>query len=53
MAYKCRGCGRTFEKLENNKFRCPMCGYRIIEKTRPEIVRVVRDRKIKAGMLPV
>lgn len=50
--YKCLSCGRKFNELPGGKFRCPYCGYRIIMKCRPEVVRVVRDVKIPVGKMP-
>jgi DNA-directed RNA polymerase subunit P len=40
--YKCMKCGKELELEE--KVRCPFCGFRIVVKTRPEIVKRVLAR---------
>ncbi|MGB9708712.1 MAG: DNA-directed RNA polymerase subunit P [Infirmifilum sp.] len=43
--YKCLQCGREFtreEVLMLPGFRCPYCGFRIVEKTRPPIPKRVK-----------
>lgn len=41
--YKCLGCGRTvdIELATATKIICPSCGYRILTKERPKIVKKV------------
>lgn len=57
--YRCGSCKRKIgpheeKDLPNGKHRCPYCGSRILYKLRPEgLVKVVRDRKIRAGTLTV
>lgn len=43
--YKCLGCGKAV-KIELGtaaKIICPSCGYRILEKERPKLVRKVKS----------
>ena len=42
--YKCHNCGRVFKKLGRDAWqvKCPHCGFRILFKPRPEVVRRVR-----------
>jgi len=44
--YKCLNCGKDVEvNLERaKKIICPYCGYRILEKKRPPVVRRVQSR---------
>jgi DNA-directed RNA polymerase subunit RPC12/RpoP len=44
--YKCLSCGRDVEIDINisKKVICPFCGYRIIKKTRPVVVKKVQAR---------
>lgn len=43
--YKCMNCGKEVSKEDLKKrIRCPFCGYRILLKKRPEIVRKVKGR---------
>ena len=44
MTYRCGNCDRTFEKIEATGIRCPYCGYRILFKVRPDVVRKVKAR---------
>jgi DNA-directed RNA polymerase subunit RPC12/RpoP len=41
--YKCLGCGRAvdIDLSKATKIICPLCGYRILEKDRPEIARKI------------
>ena len=41
--YKCIGCGKVVEidLVTAKKIICPACGYRILEKERPKIVKKV------------
>ncbi|MEZ0345101.1 MAG: DNA-directed RNA polymerase subunit P [Infirmifilum sp.] len=43
--YRCMQCGKEFslkEIIALPGFRCPYCGFRIVEKTRPVIPKRVR-----------
>ena len=42
--YKCLSCGKTVEIDLNTckKVICPFCGYRILKKTRPTIIKKIR-----------
>ena len=44
--YKCVNCGREIDidLSKAKKIICPYCGYRIIEKERPKIVKKVLAR---------
>ncbi len=42
--FKCGECGRTVEKLPENRARCPHCGARILYKPRQETVRKIKAR---------
>ena len=42
MEYKCLKCKKEFEL--DNKIRCPFCGFRIILKARPKVVKRVVAR---------
>lgn len=43
--YKCVNCGKEVSGEELSKrIRCPFCGYRILLKKRPEIVKKVKSR---------
>jgi DNA-directed RNA polymerase subunit RPC12/RpoP len=41
--YKCLGCGRSvdIDLSTAAKIICPSCGYRILEKDRPKLVRKI------------
>jgi len=41
--YKCVKCGKIIPKL-GSKIICPYCGYRILVKLRPPVVKRVRAR---------
>jgi len=41
--YKCIKCGKLIPKIEE-KVICPYCGYRILIKVRPEVVKRVQAR---------
>ncbi|MBU0953577.1 MAG: DNA-directed RNA polymerase subunit P [Nanoarchaeota archaeon] len=43
--YKCMSCGKEIETRldEARKVQCPYCGYRILEVTRPPIVKRVQS----------
>ncbi len=43
--YKCLGCGKTvkIDLATAPKIICPYCGYRILEKERPKLVRKVES----------
>jgi DNA-directed RNA polymerase subunit RPC12/RpoP len=43
MLYKCENCGKEIEvdMITAKKIICQYCGYRILKKTRPEIVKKV------------
>lgn len=40
MVWKCFSCGKKVEDIEVVK--CPFCGYRILKKERPPVVRKVK-----------
>ncbi len=43
--YRCLRCGYVFSRKEQEilpGFRCPMCGFRIVEKVRPPAPKRVR-----------
>ncbi|RLG72728.1 MAG: DNA-directed RNA polymerase subunit P [Methanobacteriota archaeon] len=43
MIYRCGGCKALVElDLEYGGVRCPKCGFRILYKVRPEIVKRIR-----------
>jgi len=45
IEYECLKCHRRFkgkEMLFVNQLKCPQCGYRVLTKTRPPVVRVVK-----------
>lgn len=44
--YRCMGCGKSVEiELRTaKKVICPFCGYRILTKTRPTVIKKVRAR---------
>ena len=44
--YKCLNCGKRVEIDLNTakKIICPQCGYRILQKTRPKVVKKVMAR---------
>ena len=42
--YKCISCGKEVKVKTLDKVQCPYCGYRIIEKTRPRIVKNLKVR---------
>lgn len=47
MQYVCAKCGRAIDKSELEGFpgvKCPGCGYRVLVKVRPPIVREVLAR---------
>lgn len=43
--YKCLGCGKgvNIDLATATKIICPSCGYRILEKGRPKLVRKVES----------
>ncbi|MBN1896183.1 MAG: DNA-directed RNA polymerase subunit P [Candidatus Aenigmarchaeota archaeon] len=43
--YKCLGCGRKIEVdiASATKIICPSCGYRVLEKERPKVVKMVES----------
>jgi len=41
--YRCIKCKKIITKLDD-KIRCPYCGYRIVAKIRPEVVKRVHAR---------
>ena len=40
--YKCISCGKEVKTKTLAKVQCLYCGYRIIEKTRPKIVKKLK-----------
>ena len=42
--YRCSQCGKDVELGSNDPVRCPYCGFKIIFKTRPNIVKKVKPR---------
>ncbi|MCK4634861.1 MAG: DNA-directed RNA polymerase subunit P [Candidatus Aenigmarchaeota archaeon] len=43
--YKCMNCEKSVTQEDLKKrIRCPFCGYRIIVKNRPEIIKKVEAR---------
>ena len=44
--YKCLGCGKDVEVdlRTAKKVICPFCGYRILKKTRPKVIKKVQAR---------
>ncbi|MEM0372411.1 MAG: DNA-directed RNA polymerase subunit P [archaeon] len=40
MAWKCFSCGKIVEDIKSVK--CPYCGYRILSKERPPVVKKVK-----------
>jgi DNA-directed RNA polymerase subunit RPC12/RpoP len=43
--YKCINCGSDVsEKDLQEMIRCPFCGYRILKKKRPDVIRTVKAR---------
>ncbi|MBU2520384.1 MAG: DNA-directed RNA polymerase subunit P [Nanoarchaeota archaeon] len=44
--YKCQSCTKDvkIEFSTNQKIQCPFCGFRIIRKTRPPIIKKVLAR---------
>jgi DNA-directed RNA polymerase subunit RPC12/RpoP len=45
MMYKCLACGKPvkIELATAMKIICPSCGYRILEKERPKVVRKIES----------
>lgn len=43
MSFRCLKCKKMIEKAEE-RIRCPYCGYRILSKMRPEVVKRVQAR---------
>jgi DNA-directed RNA polymerase subunit P len=41
MMYVCQNCGKKIEKIENF-ITCPYCGYKILVKERPPVVKKVK-----------
>ena len=41
---RCGNCGRLVEKLPEGRVCCPHCGFRMLFKQRPEVVRRVKAR---------
>ncbi|MCD6248089.1 MAG: DNA-directed RNA polymerase subunit P [Hadesarchaea archaeon] len=39
--YRCGNCKRNLKKVES-RAKCPYCGYRILYKVRPKIVKTVK-----------
>ncbi|KYH39103.1 MAG: DNA-directed RNA polymerase, subunit RPC10 (contains C4-type Zn-finger) [Candidatus Hecatellales archaeon B24] len=47
ISYKCVRCGKTvsYESIVGMpEFKCPHCGYRILQKVRPPIVKQIKAR---------
>jgi DNA-directed RNA polymerase subunit RPC12/RpoP len=42
--YKCGSCGKNAELGSGGPIRCPSCGYKILFKERPQIVKKVKSR---------
>lgn len=45
MTYRCLKCGYTFkgeELILRDRIACPKCGYRVLAKLRPPVVRRVK-----------
>jgi len=45
VMYKCLNCGKqvNMELKDAKKIICPYCGYRILEKSRPKVVKKIRS----------
>ncbi|MBR9707647.1 MAG: DNA-directed RNA polymerase subunit P [Candidatus Diapherotrites archaeon] len=39
--YVCSNCRRDIDALQENRVRCPHCGYRLLFKRRPPVVKEV------------
>jgi len=39
--YKCVRCGKEFDSLLAGPVRCPYCSFRVIEKVRSEVTKIV------------
>ena len=43
--YRCLKCGKTVElDLRYERVRCPYCGYKILVKVRPPVIKRVKAR---------
>ncbi|WP_456474212.1 DNA-directed RNA polymerase subunit P [Candidatus Pyrohabitans sp.] len=42
--YRCGGCQREVELAKDDPVRCPFCGYKILFKIRPGVVKRVKSR---------
>jgi DNA-directed RNA polymerase subunit P len=42
--YKCAKCGKVVELNPADPVRCPYCGFKIIFKTRPSVVKKVKTQ---------
>ncbi len=42
--YRCGSCGKNVELGSEDPIRCPFCGYKILFKERPGIVKKVKAR---------
>jgi DNA-directed RNA polymerase subunit P len=45
MVYLCGKCGKVVENIaERGTLRCPFCGYKILFKDRPKVIKRVKAR---------
>jgi DNA-directed RNA polymerase subunit RPC12/RpoP len=46
IMYKCLNCGKDvdIDLDKSKKIQCPYCGYRILEKKRPPVIKRVKAR---------
>jgi len=42
--YRCGQCGKEVELEPGAPVRCPFCGFKVIFKTRPKVVKKVKAR---------
>jgi DNA-directed RNA polymerase subunit P len=42
--YKCGQCGKNVELNTGDPVRCPYCGFKIIFKSRPKVVKKVKPK---------
>jgi len=42
--YECGKCHKTFNSMPEGLIRCPVCAYKVIYKTRPEIAKTIKAR---------
>lgn len=42
--YKCGRCGKLLELAPEEQIRCPFCGYKVLFRERPKVVRTVKAK---------